>query len=278
MNFSNLERIRDELVEKHGTVYTHVIDDTDVYFYKLLNKLEYEALCSNYSDELDLQDAIVYTCVLYPKNLDIDEMLPGDVCELAQIITSESCIMPDDRLALLEMYSEEMNLLDNMMCCLIMHAFPSYKLEDIEKMNFPEFYRLYTRAEWFIQNVLGEPLSFSAADSIKMALGQTTESKYSDYEQNGHGDHPQEPGQPNQSQTPGNVEGEGKYMGRNLNDAISEINNSNSKRKPMTEEQKAELARFQQQFPDIDMSQDAMYTGVLSQKSGGDQTIARRKY
>ena len=277
MNFSNLERIRDELIEKHGTVYTHVIDDVDIYFYKLLNKLEYETLCSHYDDELDLQDAIVATCVLYPKNLDTDEMLPGDVFELAQKITSESCIMPEDRLLLLEMFTEEMNLLDNMMCCLIMHAFPAYKLDDIEKLSYPEFYRLYTRAEWHIQYIMNEPLNFSAIDSIKAALGVTSEgNKYSDYEQNGHGD--QQPQDPNQPNTPGNIEGEGKYMGRNLNDAMSEINSSNSKRKPMTEEQKAELARFQQQFPDIDMSQDAMYTGVLSQKSGGDQTIARRKY
>ena len=267
MNYSNLERIRDELIEKHGVVYTHVIDDIDVYFYKLLNKIEYEALCSHYDNELDLQDAIVATCVLYPKNLDTDEMLPGDVFELAQKITSESCIMPEDRLLLLEMFTEEMNLLDNMMCCLIMHAFPAYKLDEIEKLSYPEFYRLYTRAEWFIQYILNEPLNFSAIDSIKAALNPPK-----DIDQ----DIP--PEQQGQQKAPGNIEGEGKYMGRNLNDAISEINNSNSKRKPMTEEQKAELARFQQQFPDIDMSQDAMYTGVLSQKSGGDQTIARRKY
>ena len=85
MNFSNLERIRDELIEKHGTVYTHVLDDTDVYFYKLLNKLEYEALCSNYSDELDLQDAIVYTCVLYPK-----KDVSADLCP---VLASLSCDM-----------------------------------------------------------------------------------------------------------------------------------------------------------------------------------------
>ena len=270
MNYSNLERIREELIDKYGTVYIHVIDDVDIYFYKLLSKIEYDALCANYDNELDLQDAIVSTCVLYPKNLDTDEMLPGDVFELAQKISSESCVMPEDRLILLEMFSEEMTLLDNMMCCLIMHAFPAYKLEDIEKMSYPDFYRLYTRAEWFIQYVLNEPLNFSAIDSIKIALGQMDDPSAPVEEQV-----QQDPGQP---KAPGNIDGEGKYMGRNLNDAISEINNSNSKRKPMTEEQKAELAKFQMQFPDIDMSQDAMYTGILSQKSGGDQTIARKKY
>lgn len=271
MNYSNLERVREKLLEKHKTVYAHVIDNTDVYFYKLLNKIEYETLCANYDDELDLQDAIVATCVLYPENLDPDEMLPGDVLELAQLIASESCVMPDDRLALLQMYSEEMNLLDNMMCCLIMHAFPSYKLDEIESMSYPDFYRLYTRAEWFIQNVLNEPLNFSASDSIRIALGEIPNPNIPPEMQ-------EQSGGPQQNKAPDNVEGEGKYMGRNINDAISEINNSNSKRKPMTEEQKAELAKFQMQFPDIDMSQDAMYTGILSQKSGGDQTIARRKY
>lgn len=73
--YNNLDRIYEKLVEQYNVVQTCTIDD-EIYMYKLLNKLEYETLTSQIDDELDLQDAIVENCVLYPKNLDVDDMLP----------------------------------------------------------------------------------------------------------------------------------------------------------------------------------------------------------
>ena len=273
----NLERVRNKLLEKHKSVYVTTIGD-DVYMYKLLTKLEYELMSAQVDDDLELQDAIVASCILYPEDLDIDEMYNSDIATLAQTIVAESCVMPQDRLLMLEMFSKEMEQLDNVMCCIILRAFPAYKLEDIESMEYPEFYRLYTRAEWYVLNILEDPLVFSPAESIKNALGQR-ESAYSDYyanehdvDENGNPVHPAEDKQEKQQ--------EGKYMGRNLSEVMNEINNSESKRKPMTEEQKAELEKFKQQFPDIEMDKDAMYTGeLLSQKAGVlTREATRRKY
>lgn len=73
--YNNLDRIYKKLVEQYNVVQTCTIDD-EIYMYKLLNKLEYETLTSQIDDELDLQDAIVENCVLYPENLNIDDMLP----------------------------------------------------------------------------------------------------------------------------------------------------------------------------------------------------------
>ena len=237
----------------------HVIDD-EVYMYKLLSKLEYETITSQIEDELDLQDAIVQNCVLYPEDLEIDDMLPGNVFELAQEIVQQSCVLPEDRLLMLEVFGAEMTQLDNVMICLIMRAFPAYKLEELENMNYPELYKLYTRAEWFLINVLREPLEFSAINSIKEVLYGTEDNKHSDYYDNGHDINEEEAVQQSSTES----QQQGKYMGRNLNEVMAEINNSGSKRKPMTEEQQRELEKFKQQFPDIDMNQDAMYTGLMS--------------
>ena len=45
-----------------------------------------------------------------------------------------------------------------------------------------------------------------------------------------------------------------------------------------TDEQRMELERFKQQFPDIRMDQDAMYTGILSEKAGVARNTPRQKY
>ena len=269
--YNSLERTRDKLIKEYKVVQVHVIDD-EIYMYKLLSKLEYETITSQIEDELDLQDAIVQNCVLYPEDLKIDDMLPGDVFELAQEIVQQSCVLPEDRLLMLEVFSAEMTQLDNVMICLIMRAFPAYKLEELESMSYPELYKLYTRAEWFLINVLQEPLAFSAVNSIKEALHGTQENKHSDYYNNGH-DENEEEQQPVEEEQP-----QGKYMGRNLNEVMAEINNSGSKRKPMTEEQQRELEKFKQQFPDIDMAQDAMYTGLMSEKAGVPRGVARKKF
>ena len=269
--YNSLERTRDKLIKEYKVVQVHVIDD-EIYMYKLLSKLEYETITSQIEDELDLQDAVVQNCVLYPEDLEIDDMLPGDVFELAQEIVQQSCVLPEDRLLMLEVFSAEMTQLDNVMICLIMRAFPAYKLEELESMSYPELYKLYTRAEWFLINVLQEPLEFSAVNSIKEVLYGIQENKHSDYYNNGH-DEDEEEQQPVEEEQP-----QGKYMGRNLNEVMAEINNSGSKRKPMTEEQQRELEKFKQQFPDIDMNQDAMYTGLMSEKAGVVRNAPRKKF
>ncbi|MGM9543914.1 MAG: hypothetical protein ACI3T9_02915 [Romboutsia timonensis] len=272
--YANLERIYNKLIEKHKIVQTCSIDE-EIYMYKPLNKMEYELLSNQIEDELDFQDAVVQNCILYPENIDIDEMLPGTVFELAKLIMDQSYISPEDRILMLEAYSSEMTQLDNIMICLIMHAFPAYKLEDLEVMTYPELYKLYTRAEWFLTNVLQDKtLEFSALDTLKQAVYEVQQNDYSDYYNNGHDESEEnEVIQQEQPEQP-----QGKYMGRNLNEVMAEINNSGSKRKPMTEEQKRELERFKQQFPDIDMNQDAMYTGLLSEKAGVARNTPRQKY
>lgn len=274
--YGNIEQIYNKLLEKHGVIYTHELDD-ELYMYKLLTKLEYEALTSQIEDELDLQDAIVQTCVLYPSDIDIDDMLPGDVFELAKIIVEQSCVSLEDRLTMLKVFSEEMGRLDNVLCCLIMRAFPSYRFDELENMNYPDLYRLYSRAEWYLVNILQEPLTFSAEQAIMEAInGPQTQGTHSDYYSNGHDEELDVDGNPiNKTQEDMT---QGTHMGKKLSEVMSEINNSGSKRKPMTEEQQRQLDEFKRQFPEMHMEADAMYTGLLSEKAGVVRGTPKQKY
>ena len=270
--YTSMEQLYNKLLEKHGQVYVHQIDD-DVYMYKILTKLEYETLISTIDDELDLQDAIVQTCILYPTDLNVDEMLPGDVYELAKLIVDESCVSLEDRLAMLELFTEEMGRIDNVICCFIIRAFPAYKFEDLEKMNYPDLYRLYTRAEWYLINIMREPLLFSAEQAIREAIeGPQQPQGSSDYYSNGHDEDGEVEQAPQQDMT------QGAHMGRKLSEVMSEINNSGSKRKPMTDEQQRQLDEFKRQFPEMHMEADAMYTGLLSEKAGVVRGTPKQKY
>lgn len=274
--FYNLESIRQRLIEKYKSVYTHTIDN-EVFMYKLLSKLEYELITTQYENELDMQDAIIDLCVLYPEDLDVDEMLPGHVHELSQLIVEQSCVLLPDRLLMLQIFSEEMNQLDNVICSLIMHAFPVYKLEELENMEYPELYKLYTRAEWHIKYILKEPLEFSAQEYLEgeLGIGQTSPgTSTSDYYANGHDAEDEDGIEPQQQEDMT----QGKHMGKKLSDVMSEINNSGSKRKPMTAEQQKQLDEFKRQFPEMHMEADAMYTGLLSEKAGVVRGTPKQKY
>ena len=262
MNIQTIDDIKAELQKQYHNIYDYVIEDT-YYLYRLLNKEEYSAILSTDLDELELEDAIVYTCVLYPDDIDVDEMNAGEVSELASRILQASCIDPESRLHLLEEFSAQMNDLDDMMIGIIMEAFQGYKLDELEKYDFPTLYKLYTRAEWVLINLRGVmvPAVLDPIESIKKVLYVDDRPSEEIVVQEPQQQIPQP--QPQQQK---NEEPTGKYMGRKIDEVMGEIskpvNSPESKRKPMSPEQLEALNKFQQQFPEMKMQYDAMFTGA----------------
>lgn len=260
MNIQTIDDIKAELQKQYHNVYEYIIEDT-YYLYRLLNKEEYAAMISTDLDALELEDAIVYTCVLYPNDIDTDEMVAGEVSELATKILQASCIDLESRLQLLEEFSEQMKDLDDMMICIIMEAFQGYKLDELEKYDFPTLYKLYTRAEWALINLRGVmvPVVLDPIESIKIELRKLD---------NPNDEVVMEIPQPQQQPQQRIEEQTGKYMGRKLDEVMGEISKPvetpESKRKPMSPEQVEALNKFQQQFPEMKMQYDAMFTGAES--------------
>lgn len=249
----SIQKVKDKYEDKYD-LYECMIGD-DFYIYKLITEGEYHMFISMQLNELELQDAIVSTCILYPENLDIDDMYAGDVTELAKLITSQSCIDLADRKALIEMYREEMSDLDNQMICFITKAFPSYKLTDLEKLDYPRLYKLYTRAEWILVNIenwditsfLDPVESFDMAMKPEETIVTNNESKK----------------EINEEQKENNI------MGRNLDEVLQELSKKDKtpvtqKRKKMTAEEEKAFREFQTKFPELHMEADAMFTGAES--------------
>lgn len=260
MNIQTIDDIKAELQKQYHNVYEYIIEDT-YYLYRLLNKEEYAAMISTDLDALELEDAIVYTCVLYPEGIDTDEMMAGEVSELATKILQASCIDLESRLQLLEEFSAQMKDLDDMMICIIMEAFQGYKLDELEKYDFPTLYKLYTRAEWVLINLRGVmvPVVLDPIESIKIELRKMD---------NPNDEVAMEIPQPQPQPQQRIEEQTGKYMGRKLDEVMGEISKPvetpESKRKPMSPEQVEALNKFQQQFPEMKMQYDAMFTGAES--------------
>lgn len=252
INENTIRKIQEKY--KDIDIYSYEIGE-DFYMYRLITKKEYHYYMSAGLDELELQDIICNTCILYPEKLDIDDMLAGDVTELAKLIISQSCVDFSDRKTLIEMYREEMIDLDNEMICIIIKAFPAYKIEDIENMDYPTFYKLYTRAEWLLQKLEHlDIVSFlDPVESFNAVLNPTKETHTTDEENI-----------PKQIANEELTKKESNLMGRNLDEVLDELQNKTSHRKQMSPE---ELRAFQQKFPEMNMQYDAMFTGFETMRA-----------
>lgn len=153
--------------DKYDVVH-HVQINGEDYIFRILGRKEYKRILYNESyTELDMEDDICKTCVLWPEDLDLDEIHAGTPTELCRNILENSFL--DDissTLRLLEFYQDEMNDLENQMICIISEAFPSYTLEEIESWNNLKFCKMFSRAEWKFNNLKQSELK-SATDVIR---------------------------------------------------------------------------------------------------------------
>lgn len=156
--------------DKYDVVHHTQINGED-YIFRILGRREYKKILYNEDyTELDMEDDICKTCVLWPEDLDLDDVHAGTPTELCKNILENSFL--DDitsTLRLLEYYQDEMNDLENQMICIISEAFPSYTLEEIESWNNLKFCKMFSRAEWKFNNLKQSELK-SATDVIREVI------------------------------------------------------------------------------------------------------------
>lgn len=136
--------------EKYEVVHHLKIGDED-FVYRLLSRHELKGIVANNSivTELDKEDAICSTCLLYPEGYDFDDCEAGVPSELCTNILQNSFLdSVDATLRLILHFRDEMEELDNQMACIISEAFPNYSLEEIESWSNLKFCKMFSRAEW----------------------------------------------------------------------------------------------------------------------------------
>ena len=225
-----LENLISKLSKQYDSLYNTTIEN-QFFIYRPINRKEYKNILNADIDDLEKQDEMVRTCLLYPEDYDLNNCLGGIPEKLYQEIKDKSYLSVEDMIMLIEMNKDEMELLDNQMTCLISAAFPSYKLEDIEKLDMIQFIKLYTRAEWILTNLKDMTINEDVIDILKQSINSNTE--------------------------------ENEIEENNDLNVSNDENTHTSKRPRMTPEQIKEYKEFCKKFPEFNMATDYGFTGDI---------------
>lgn len=247
-NYSSFTSL-DSLIERYSKQYDNIsvftIDDI-IFITRPLTRKEYKDIDNNpVLSNIEKQDFICKICILYPSNFDLENCPAGIPEQIYKKIIENSYIEDEKMLALIKMYREEMEYVDNQMCCIISKAFPSYKYEEIENMNMIQFCKLFTRAEWIINNNGTELL-----DVVEIA--ENALNKYKNKTDNYEEDNIE-------------IENEEKDVYENKYD-LPEDNIEDKPINKMTDEQKQALDEFYERYPQFNKNTDYYYTGKVHQE------------
>ena len=144
----DFDTIVKDLIAKHSTIYFADIND-EAYIYKPLSRKDYKEIVEN--DNLTLiekEDEVCERTILWPENIDFDEVDAGVPTELyKQILTNSFLDSMDSVVSLIDVYREELETVDTQMSCIISEAFPNYDIEEIESWDMIKFCKIFSRAE-----------------------------------------------------------------------------------------------------------------------------------
>ena len=130
------------------------------FIYRVLGRKEFNKILSLNLSDMEKEDEICKTCLLYPKDYDFDECEAGIPTILSETILENSFLDGiDSTLRLIYHFQDEMDTIEHQMYCIISEAFPSYTLEEIESWSNIRFCKMFTRAKWILSNLRGLELN-----------------------------------------------------------------------------------------------------------------------
>lgn len=239
----DFDAIVKDLIAEHGTIFFANIDGNS-FLYKPLNRKDYKAIVQNDNlTSFEKEDEVCAATILWPEDIDWDEIEAGIPSKLYKEILENSFLDSPESIAhLIEVYREELELLDIQMGCIISEAFPNYDIEEIEKWDMIKFCKMFTRAEWKLKNLRKIDDINDVAEYLKSA--------YSSNNNVEEGESPQHETQQNITPT-----------------QINEPTNHDSSKtvkvgtREMSEDEYRQYQEMQRMFPEIDWGADTMYTG-----------------
>lgn len=166
----DISLIIEELEKEHRLVYWTFINK-DIYIYKPLGRRDHKRILTDENlDEIDKENEIILTCLLYPNpnELDLDDMLEGVVNKLIETIIENSYLDSlETRANVLNYYRGEMFESDNQVTCLIHEAFPQFDIEEIENWSIDQTAKYLSRAEWILQNLRGLQMNYDLVSQMQ---------------------------------------------------------------------------------------------------------------
>lgn len=167
----DLDVLIEEAFQEHDAVFFSDIEGI-MFAYRPITRKEYKDILSNGNlSDLDKQDAICKTALIYPVDFDLDDCSAGIPDRLYQDIIDKSCLDPESMYHLLNFNREEAEQLGSEMACIIAEAFPAYTIDEIEAWNNFKFVKLFTQAEWILTNIRGVEFRVDVADYLAEIAG-----------------------------------------------------------------------------------------------------------
>lgn len=235
-----------ELMVEHEFIFFEEIGDY-TFIYRPLNRKEYKKIYLNDSlNQIEKEDAIVEATLLYPLDIDFDEIEAGIPSMLYEKILNNSFLRADQILNLLVNFREELNEMDSQMTCIIAEAFPNYKIEEIESWDMIKFCKMFAKAEYNLTNFRNLQLQNDLADILRENLeNNDIEDEYEEIED----DSVIEEVKPKIEET---------SQPKKYSDGSRVVKVGS---REMTQEEYNEYLKIRKAFPDIDWDNDAMFTG-----------------
>lgn len=240
----DFDAIVKDLIAEHGTIFFASIDGSS-FLYKPLNRKDYKAIVQNDNlTSFEKEDEVCAMTILWPENIDWDEIEAGIPSKLYKEILENSFLDSPESIAhLIEVYREELELLDTQMGCIISEAFPNYDIEEIEEWDMIKFCKMFTRAEWKLKNLRKIDDMNDVAEYLRSAYSSNNNIE--------------EDAQPQSNIQQQNITPTETHEPIN-NDSLKKVKVGT---REMSEDEYRQYLEMQRMFPEIDWGADTMYTG-----------------
>ena len=149
-----IERVKD----KYKNIYIFQFEE-QVFVYHSVGRKDYKNLLANGElDEQEKEEMLCKLCTIWPVNYDFANCEEAGLpTRLAEEIVKNSYLREDDRKKVLTYYRNEMFDADNQINGIIIAAFPTLNLEEIENWDVATAAKYLSRAEWILHNINGVP-------------------------------------------------------------------------------------------------------------------------
>ena len=148
-----------ELIAKFSEDYDvvhHVKVCGQDFIYRVLGRKEFNRILTLELSEMEKEDEICSTCLLYPQDFDFDDCEAGIPTLLCDTILQNSFLDGvESTIRLINHFNEELETIEHQMYCIISEAFPNYTLDEIESWNNIRFCKMFTRAQWKLSTLRG---------------------------------------------------------------------------------------------------------------------------
>lgn len=174
---ADLSKVLKEFKEKYKNIFVFQFGE-QVFIYHTIGRKDYKELVLNKDiDEQEKEEILCAKCTLYPANYDFANCEEAGLpTRLAEEIINNSYISKENRDKVLAYFRNEMFDVDNQINGIILSAFPTLNLEEVENWDVITAAKYLSRAEWMLHNINGIPLREPDAETT--FIGQTQEEVY----------------------------------------------------------------------------------------------------